>query len=442
MAVLICPTHGVSRPNPTGFCKLCGARLIVSDAPAGVTGGRRLPQLPVLGTLAQKRAAFIGAAVAVVLLIALVVWWWPSQSGFNGMVPTLTLPTPAATVQGVSGGLETPIGPVQTTTAETASAMPTTTQTSIATQAQPTTIREPPIARQIDPTRVFGGKLPITLMVTGTNLDQVDEVTLIRSDGATATIEVQPSADNQARLIIRALPEPPTRELTFTLWLDGRPQEVAPLVVRNYIESKTMAGVKAEYAYTNRVNPDGPYTRMRAETNVESEPVGMLYNGDGVDVLQDDVEGWYQLRIQASRDPAQQSIIGWIERWLVDDIGVPPPPPTPTPLPVVRFTARIDVNFVGSGNSGQFTSCVAGRVYRPNGGLYQGAQVNVNNGPVNSFNARTGRDGVYRVCGLGASNWSVVLRSAPGVQLAQQTVKVVYVNGSAQEAIVHFFQQR
>jgi hypothetical protein len=32
MGVLICPTHGASRSNPTGFCKLCGARLIISDA--------------------------------------------------------------------------------------------------------------------------------------------------------------------------------------------------------------------------------------------------------------------------------------------------------------------------------------------------------------------------------------------------------------------------
>jgi hypothetical protein len=440
MGVLICPTHGVSRPNP-GFCKLCGARLIISDAPAGATGGRRLPQLPVLGTLAQNRAAFIGAAVAVVLLIALVVWWRSSQPGTSGAPPTTAPSIVATALDGGSTALAT--SGVAKATAKTAETALAVAPTSAAPPTQSTASRQDvPMATGISPPQTFAGTLPIILTIIGTNLNQVDEAALTRSDGAAATIEVQPSADNQARLIISALPEPPARELAFTLWLDGRPQEGASLVVRDYIESKTMAGVKAEYAYTDRVNPAGPYTRMRAETNVKSTPVGMLHNGDGVDVLRNDVDGWYQLRIQTSRDPGQDGNTGWIERWLVDDVGVPPAPPTPTPLPVVGFAARIDVNFLGSGNSGQFTSCVAGRVYRANGGLYQGAQVNVNNGPVNSFNARTGRDGVYRVCGLGASNWSVVLRGAPGVRLAQQTVKVVYVNGSAQEAIVNFFQQR
>jgi hypothetical protein len=238
--------------------------------------------------------------------------------------------------------------------------------------------------------------------------------------------------------VLRALPAAQGRELTLTLQLDGRPQAAA-ITVQSYLTNKIVAGVKPDYLYTNRVNAAGPYTRMRARPDVASAPVGMLYNGDSVDVLRDDVEGWYRLRIVDSRDPGQSGAAGWIERWLIDDVEVPP---SPTPPPVVRFSARVDVNFEGSGNSGQFRSCVAGRVQTADGRLYSGALVNVNNGPKNSFPARTGRNGEYRVCGLGPSHWNVVLIQVPGMTLAQRPGGVVYLNGDAQEAIVHFFRQR
>jgi hypothetical protein len=281
--------------------------------------------------------------------------------------------------------------------------------------------------------------LPVTLTVVGTHLDQVQTVALILPDGTPASTEFQPSASNRFTMILHTLPESGVRELTFTLQLDGRQQEIGPFVVQNYIETRTIDGVRSEYAYTDRVNPAGPYTRMRATPDVNSAPVGILYNGDTVDVLRNDVGGWYQLRVLTSQDPAQHGLDGWIERWLVDNVEVPP---APTPLPILRFSARVDVNFEGSGNSEQFVSCVAGRVRTADGRPYQGALVNVNNGPNNSFNARTGRDGVYRLCGLGPSHWNVSLRQVPGALLARQPVGVVYLNGSAQEAIVHFFQQR
>jgi tetratricopeptide (TPR) repeat protein len=207
------------------------------------------------------------------------------------------------------------------------------------------------------------------------------------------------------------------------------------------INIRSVQGVKSAYLYTNRINSAGPYTRMRAEPNVASAPIGMLYNGDTVGILRDDVAGWYQLRIHNSSAPEQNGATGWIERWLIDDVGVPPVLPSPTPLPVVRFSARVDVTFEGSGTTGQFRSCIAGRVRAADGNPYAGAQVNVNNGPKNSFNARTGRDGVYRVCGLGPSHWDVVLRQVPGMALAQQPSGVVYLNGDVQEALVHFFRQ-
>jgi hypothetical protein len=432
MAASICPTHGVTRSNPTGFCKICGARLIVDDT---VSGAQKSDTLAFLSSLWQSWGAikWVGVAIVVVLLFGMIVW--PSIGSPKGPpppYPTAGNATPAATPQGSSAG--DPTKAVAPTSAATALAAQPLSQTPTATQ--------PATATKIEPDRVVTGTLPITLKVAGINLDQVNQATLNLPNGTAATAAFQPGATDQFTMLLSALPQGAGRELTLTLQLDGTPQAAAAVVVQDYMTSKPVGGVRAEYAYTNRVNPAGPYTRMRAEPRVASTPVGMLYNDDTVDILRDNVEGWYLLRIFKSRDPGQQGVTGWIERWLIDNVGVPPASPTPTPLPVARFSARVDINFEGSGTSGQFRSCVAGRVRAADGSPYAGAQVNVNNGPKNSFNAKTGRDGVYRMCGLGASHWDVILRQVPGVVLAQQPSGVVYLNGDTQEAIVHFFRQR
>lgn len=97
--------------------------------------------------------------------------------------------------------------------------------------------------------------------------------------------------------------------------------------------SLTVQGVRAEYAYTNRVAPDqfGAYTRMRSEPRPESTAVAFLRNGDQVQVLQD-ANDWYQVRILQNGDGSQVGQEGWIEHWLIDNQRVPEPP-SPTPIP-------------------------------------------------------------------------------------------------------------
>lgn len=101
-------------------------------------------------------------------------------------------------------------------------------------------------------------------------------------------------------------------------------------------ELVTVQGVRVDYLYTMRIAADdtGPYTRMRTTADVASERSGYLRNGDTVTIVRTDVDGWYEIRIESSTDPEQRGVVGWIERWLVDNEGVPaPPPPTPTAVP-------------------------------------------------------------------------------------------------------------
>lgn len=119
-------------------------------------------------------------------------------------------------------------------------------------------------------------------------------------------------------------------------------------------------------------------------------------------------------------------------------------PASATPVPNTYFNAVAAFsNPKSSGNSGQFASCVGGRVTKRSGGGIDGAVVNVNNGPANSFSTTTGGGGYYKVCNLGASNWSAVLYYIPGAQrLGNQPSATVYVNGaSAQNATVNFVQR-
>lgn len=116
------------------------------------------------------------------------------------------------------------------------------------------------------------------------------------------------------------------------------------------------------------------------------------------------------------------------------------PVPTSSPRPKSRAFRAIPMqDFQGSGNSGTYNSCIAGKVTY-GGAPIGGARVEVNNGPNNRFQAVTDPAGNYQICGLGASTWSVVLYFIPGdPPLARQTVGTFYVNGNrAQTALVNF----
>lgn len=125
---------------------------------------------------------------------------------------------------------------------------------------------------------------------------------------------------------------------------------------------------------------------------------------------------------------------------LVPPTPTPRPKPTSTPRPTTRIFKGVPVrSYPGSGNNGTFASCVSGRVSY-GGAAIAGASLEVNNGPANRFPATTNSNGDYRVCGLGASDWSVVLFYVPGSPpIGNNPAVVFYVNGNAaQEAVVNF----
>lgn len=118
------------------------------------------------------------------------------------------------------------------------------------------------------------------------------------------------------------------------------------------------------------------------------------------------------------------------------------PSPTATPRPPAKryLKASVERSFAGSGNNGTFESCISGSVSY-GGAPIDGAVIGVNNGQGNNyFRAVSGSGGLYKVCGLGASAWSVVLFYIPGSpELGNQPVEVVYVNGNrGQEGRVSF----
>jgi hypothetical protein len=254
---------------------------------------------------------------------------------------------------------------------------------------------------------------------------------------------LQPSATTPTTLptVVTPIAEPPT---AISLSTTPTATLMPPLEVR------AMQGIKSDYTYTNRVATDGggPFTRMRAEPNAASTPVGQLHNNDQIAILRSDVADWYQARILTSTDEAQKGVEGWIERWIVDNVNVPqrptstPIPPTsaPKPTPTTRsFVAIVKYNNPKNGPSGQQNSCVVGQVVGRGGRAIVGALLYVNNGASTSPLSETNGGGYYRICGLGESNWTIVLTYIPGSRhLAGEAKAVFYVDGTNQSAIVDF----
>jgi hypothetical protein len=324
----------------------------------------------------------------------------------------------------------------------------------------------------IDPTVVFTGTLPIVFTVRGANLDQVQNAQLVADDRTAIQLIVESDAPGEALLTLTELPEALNGGVAYKLQING--ENYSEFQLRDYIEVREVKGVNIEYRYTGRVADDetGPFTAMREVRDVASDRIGILRTGDLVDILWDEGDGWYRVRIRESSDPDEIGKVGWIERWLVDDnaevptplpptatpsqTAVPPPTssvqPTSTPQPIptsfaqppqpqVRyFNAAPLVSYAGSGDSGRFESCVTGSVTGSEGPIV-GAVVNVNNGP-NSFDATTGGGGNFRVCGLGASNWTAVLYFVPGTPIGNQPAVTVYVNGLPEQHAVVSFTQR
>jgi hypothetical protein len=312
---------------------------------------------------------------------------------------------------------------------------------------------------------MFVENLPVTFTINGENLDWVQQANLIAPDRIPIPLEIlSPLSEESINLLLTGLAGELNGEVAYTLQINGTSYETASVKLRDYIETRTVEGVKREYRYTGRVaDENGSFTSMRAIRDVENDRTGILRNGDLVEILRDEDDGWYMVRIRRSSDPNQIGAEGWIERWLVDDneeVPTPAPtliPPTPVPQPLPQpnpnpipqpqpqpqvryFSAAPVVSYAGSGDSGRFESCVTGSVTGSEGPIV-GAVVNVNNG-TNSFDATTGGGGNFRVCGLGATNWTVVLYFVPGTPIGNQPAVTVYVNGLPEQHAVVSFTQR
>jgi hypothetical protein len=151
---------------------------------------------------------------------------------------------------------------------------------------------------------------------------------------------------------------------------------------------------------------------MRLDPNVGSPPAGRLRNNDGVEILRDDVDGWYQVRIRSSADPAQVGTTGWIERWLVDNQDVPT---VPTPAPLV-FTGRVYSAPTDAAVQcgAAFDSSIYGSVEDASGRGISGARLQIiSNDSKNRYTVTTDRSGAYNVPKLGCTIWNVFLISVP-----------------------------
>ncbi len=97
-------------------------------------------------------------------------------------------------------------------------------------------------------------------------------------------------------------------------------------------------------------------------------------------------------------------------------------------------------SFEGSGNSGQFASCIDIQILGPAGPL-SGAVVGINNGE-HSYQNQTDANGYTGRCGLGASTWSVVLFWTPTTGSVRGVTTTVYLSGSPEQRAAVVIQGR
>ncbi len=377
--------------------------------------------------------AIAGGAI-VLLLAGLVLVGLVLLGLIGGTRSTAQQPTPAIAVEPAAATdlLARPTAAAPTAPAATA----ISETTSGAIRPRPT---NPPPAQQptaaiaqvaaVEPQSAFAGMLPIVLTVRGTDLDQVRQARLVPESGPPIDATIQRGDAGQLTLSVAALPAPISGEASYRIELDGMVAESPAITLRDFVARKPAQGILAQYEFTNRVASDqaGAYTGMREEPNAQSAAVGRLRNGDEVDVLRDNVDGWYQVRVHASADAAQIGATGWIERWLVDNQGAPVAQPTAAPLVFAgRVYSTPTDGAVRCGRS--FESSIFGSVEDGGGRGIGGARLRIVSADGrNSYAVTTGRGGVYSAPGLGCTTWIVRLISVPnvpnGIQANRVTVK-------------------
>jgi hypothetical protein len=403
------------------------------------TGGQQPAAVvtPTIQLTAPQQGRGLLFAIAGAVVVALLLAFFLLRGARSGDPPTAGQPTLAPPT----------IAPAAAATAPPATAVierPTAAPAVLATAADPAATRPPtPRVSGVEPQSTFAGTLPLTLTVRGTTLDQVRVARLVAEGRAPIDTTIQPADASQLALYVVALPEPVNGALSYRLELDGVVLESPVITLRDFIERKIVQGIQPQYEHTGRIASDGAgtFTRLRAEANAESEPGAQLRNGDEVEILAIDMIDWYQLRIRSSADAAQIGATGWIERWLVDNQGVPPTPAVQVFAGRV-YSAPTDAA-VQCGTV--FDSSIYGSVEDANGRGISGARLRITSADgKNVYNIQTGRGGVYSVPGLGCTTWTVRLIGVPNAPggLQANAVTVSNLNGGRLTAAEVRFRQQ
>jgi hypothetical protein len=162
---------------------------------------------------------------------------------------------------------------------------------------------------------------------------------------------------------------------------------------------------------------------MLVDPDAASAPAAVLRPGDEVDLLRDDVAGWYQVRLRIASASSQTSVVGWVERWLVDNEGAPAAPSFQGMLLNVSTDRAVQCGK-------EFRSSVYGSVERADGSGIGGALVRVSTADGrNRFVESTKGNGTYNIGGLGCTTWVVELLEVPGIAGFRANAIRVTLNG-------------
>jgi hypothetical protein len=383
-----------------------------------------------LARLRGDRRLLLAAPVLLVVLLFAVFAQQPSTPD----APAASVATPAPrrsavpTVAAAAAVVRTPSSPAATATVE-----PTPAPTEVINLLLPE-------AGAIEPTDAYTASFPLTFTVRGANLDQGRSFTFVSADGMVVTPAVVAVAPGAVLLELAALPAPLNGAKPLTLHIDERAQRSVSIMLRDYREQLTVEGVLGEYRWSNRIQNDdaGAYTTLMPQPDLNGEPVGVLRNGQRVDILRDDLAGWYLVRISGNGEVALAGAVGWVERWLVENRNLP--------LQQLAFAAVIGQTptdaAVQCGT--QFNSSIYGSVEDGRGRGIAGATVQVVSADGrNRYSVRTGRGGTYTVGGLGCTTWVVRLVRVPlDGQFSPTGVTVRNLNGGQYTAAEVRFRQR
>jgi serine/threonine protein kinase len=446
------PAHALNSRVPAGLSAAIMQALTLDPAqrPSSAAGMRAI----IKQRAPPPRRRLSPAIIAVALAAAIVAMIWLGNSFFANRLAREQPPTlPTNQIGGAATSLPAPTVVATADVVPTASAQPITSQETSPPGPSPSAIAAPtsiivPEVDSIEPQQLFTGTLPLTMAVRGVGLDQVRMAQLVADGRPPIELTRLTSSAELLTLKIGAPSEPLNGEAHYRIQLDGAIQGSPEIILRDFVEQTTIQGVEAQYTYTERVAVDGAgaYTRMRATPNIDSQPIGLLRNGDQLDILRIDIPAWYLVRYNTADGAGQ---IGWLERWLVEGREAPAAPsPTPTPAPLV-FAGRVYSTPTDSAvqcGTSLFESSIYGSVENSAGRGISGAVLRITSvDGRNVFRATTTRGGVYSVPNLGCTKWTVRLISVPNAPggIRVNVVTVSNLNGGKfTSAEVRFRMQR